>query len=286
MHSLQCSCSCHVLYLHPSLSLSSALPCNRYYSASIIQMAGFSDSNAIWLSAIPAFGNFIFTIVGILLVDRIGRRKLLIGSIAGVVFCLVLLGVSFYVMDIESPGATPLREGQCGFHTCGACIGNSQCGFCVEHVNDSYVNGTCSQAVQLNNGSTHSKYLLNNTSLCELFYERSRLSSLDTDSRYSESWFGEPSNQTDPDRKWFFNSCPNSRLAPLTIVVLFLYIAFFAPGMGPLPWTINSEIYPTWARSTAIAIATTVNWLCNLLVSMTFLTFTDRYMYIQCTLHI
>lgn len=81
----------------------------------------------------------------------------------------------------------------------------------------------------------------------------------------------------DLQRKWFSSTCPNSRLAPLTIVVLFLYIAFFAPGMGPVPWTVNSEIYPTWARSTAIAIATTVNWLCNLIVSMTFLTLTDRY---------
>ena len=45
--------------------------------------------------------------------------------------------------------------------------------------------------------------------------------------------------------------------------------------MGPLPWTINSEIYPTWARSTSIAIATYVNWSSNLIISMTFLTLAD-----------
>ena len=47
-------------------------------------MAGFPDRDAIWLATIPAFGNFIFTILGLLLVDRIGRRKLLLGSSAGV----------------------------------------------------------------------------------------------------------------------------------------------------------------------------------------------------------
>lgn len=46
---------------------------------------------------------------------------------------------------------------------------------------------------------------------------------------------------------------------------------FFIPGMGPMPWTINSEIYPLWARSTGNACAAGVNWTFNILVSLTFL---------------
>lgn len=48
----------------------------------------------------------------------------------------------------------------------------------------------------------------------------------------------------------------------------------FLSGMGPMPWIINSEIYPTWARSTCVALATSVNLWSNLLVSSTFLTLT------------
>ena len=42
-----------------------------------------------------------------------------------------------------------------------------------------------------------------------------------------------------------------------------------------MPWTINTEIYPIWARSTGISVATSVNWICNLIVSMSFLTLTE-----------
>jgi SP family myo-inositol transporter-like MFS transporter 13 len=78
--------------------------------------------------------------------------------------------------------------------------------------------------------------------------------------------------------KWFFNTCPDEDkvYSWLTVISLFVYIMFFAPGMGALPWTINSEIYPNWARSTCISMATGINWSFNLLVSLTFLTLSDH----------
>lgn len=57
----------------------------RYYSATILQMAGIrDDKQAIWLTAATSGTNFLFTLVGVWLVERVGRRKLTLGSLFGV----------------------------------------------------------------------------------------------------------------------------------------------------------------------------------------------------------
>jgi SP family myo-inositol transporter-like MFS transporter 13 len=54
-----------------------------YYSATILKLAGFSSTSAIWLSAVTAFCNLIGSIVGLVLVDRAGRRPLTLISLTG-----------------------------------------------------------------------------------------------------------------------------------------------------------------------------------------------------------
>jgi len=45
--------------------------------------------------------------------------------------------------------------------------------------------------------------------------------------------------------------------------------------MGPMPWTINAEIYPVWARGAANGASTFTNWLFNLFSSISFLSLTE-----------
>lgn len=60
----------------------------------------------------------------------------------------------------------------------------------------------------------------------------------------------------------------------LAIIGLALYIAFFSPGMGTVPWVVNSEIYPLKFRGLCGGIAATACWISNLIVAQTFLTLT------------
>ena len=56
---------------------------------------------------------------------------------------------------------------------------------------------------------------------------------------------------------------------------LVLYIAFFSPGMGPVPWTVNSEIYPEEYRGICGGMSATVCWVSNLIVSQSFLSIAE-----------
>ncbi|MGA2811868.1 MAG: sugar porter family MFS transporter [Candidatus Acidiferrum sp.] len=57
----------------------------------------------------------------------------------------------------------------------------------------------------------------------------------------------------------------------LMLVSILLYVAFFAFGMGPGPWLIISEIFPTKVRGRASSVATSTLWAGALLVTFTFL---------------
>jgi MFS transporter, SP family, galactose:H+ symporter len=71
----------------------------------------------------------------------------------------------------------------------------------------------------------------------------------------------------------FWTGLPAGWQGPLALGSLLLYIAGFAVGMGPVPWAVNSEIYPLRVRAICASAATTVNWITNLIVSITFLSY-------------
>jgi sugar porter (SP) family MFS transporter len=68
-----------------------------YYSPVILRMSGYpSDKAAILAAAIIGVANVLITIVSILLVDRLGRRFLLLVGTAGMVVALGYVGMAFY----------------------------------------------------------------------------------------------------------------------------------------------------------------------------------------------
>ena len=90
------------------------------------------------MSAGVASVNFLCTFVGLFLVERIGRRKLLLVSLFGVVLSLAFLAVGFQLADTNTPkvsiNETYLSDNEfCSTKLdCSSCTFDTGCGFCYQ----------------------------------------------------------------------------------------------------------------------------------------------------------
>ncbi|KAK4572301.1 hypothetical protein RGQ29_030651 [Quercus rubra] len=75
-------------------------PSVLYYAGSILQSAGFSAaSDATRVSILLGLLKLIMTGVAVLVVDKLGRRPLLLGGVSGMVISLFLLGSYYLFLD-------------------------------------------------------------------------------------------------------------------------------------------------------------------------------------------
>jgi SP family arabinose:H+ symporter-like MFS transporter len=66
-----------------------------YYGPTILEGAGFKLENALQFQVAIGIINFVFTIIALWKIDRWGRRPLLIGGIATVFACLLIIALIF-----------------------------------------------------------------------------------------------------------------------------------------------------------------------------------------------
>lgn len=59
-------------------------------------------------------------------------------------------------------------------------------------------------------------------------------------------------------------------ISNLLVASVFVYVASFAIGIGPVPWMITSEMTPIYASSSVGAVATAMNWAMNFLIGQVF----------------
>ncbi|KAM3725756.1 Proton myo-inositol cotransporter hmit-1.3 [Dirofilaria immitis] len=222
-----------------------------YYTGTIIQSAGVQDPHmAIWISAGISSVNFLATFVPMYLIERIGRRLLLFISMAGVIVALFAMGSAFLLINLDSPASLDSSTivvdtsvdhyMQCqALSNCDHCVTDEQCGFCQPNLDSS--EGYC----------------------------------LPYSSRTPEhSLTGPCENSNLTTTRWEHSFCP-SKYAIIPIIVMVVYLAFFSIGYAPMPWVLNAEFYPLWARGTCCALSTCFNWTFNLIISLTFLSLTQ-----------
>ncbi len=64
-------------------------------------MSGLTNTDSLFQSIMIGITNGIFTIVGMILIDRAGRKTLLMAGSAGMSVCLALVARTFYIQDFS-----------------------------------------------------------------------------------------------------------------------------------------------------------------------------------------
>src|SRR5690606_8875233 len=77
-----------------------------YYSTTLWQSVGFDESSAMTTSVISSVTNIVVTIVAILLVDRVGRRRMLLTGSVVMAISLGLMALSFSFATTTDAGVS------------------------------------------------------------------------------------------------------------------------------------------------------------------------------------
>ncbi|KAI0463003.1 hypothetical protein LJB42_003808 [Komagataella kurtzmanii] len=78
-----------------------------YFASTIFQMVGFKNSNLV--SMVIAGTNFIFTVIALFVIDRVGRRRILLWTLPIMALSLFLCSVCFHYISVDfDPDGQPI----------------------------------------------------------------------------------------------------------------------------------------------------------------------------------
>ncbi|XP_068433061.1 solute carrier family 2, facilitated glucose transporter member 12 [Clinocottus analis] len=208
------------------------------YASPLLRSVGFKSDAAATLAS-TGFGvvKLVSTIPAVLLVDSVGPKSFLCGGAVGMGISLVALGT----LTLQS------------------------------HTN---LTSLCKSQSILNH--THAPWDLNKT-LIGLKYS----DIYSTDPPYQ--WISEKSQRTYREDDGILELAGGRSVAEgssilkwASLVSLLVFVAAFSISLGPMVYVVISEIFPMGVRGKAVSVVSAVNWGTNLLISMTFLTITEK----------
>ena len=190
-----------------------------YYAPTIFEQAGGSTDASFLQAIVVGLTNLIFTLVAIWLIDKLGRKPLLIIGTSTMAIALSLATLAFNNATYDFNNETIYK---------------------VENIE-------MKAALSILNGEIF-------TSQKEVF---SKVEPLLTESQFTEF--------KQNDIKNFININ-----AVLVLVAILSYVAAFAISLGPVMWTMLSEIFPSNVKGIAISIVGFFNSLVSYTVTQFF----------------
>jgi MFS family permease len=274
--------ACIILFCNTATGVNSIIG----YNTGILLQSGLSDLWAHWGYVLFTVVNFLMTIVGMTLVDRKGRRFLLILGTSGIIVSMVFVGVLFLRTEKFSVDARPEVQAMVSPDQTLSLRFDSPTAKKLLNA-EGYVPGpgSASLAVIYSYGDfTASTSFVRSDDAGAAPIQIDRSSAI-------------PNNRVEAFFKNPFADLDAARTAPLKIekalvgVVpppshgwlvaggLYLFMAFYALGPGVCVWLALSELMPTRIRSNGMSIALVINQLVSTTLAGIFLPFVSKYGY-------
>jgi MFS family permease len=277
--------ACIILFCNTATGVNSILG----YNTIILLQSGLSDLQAHWGYVIFTVVNFVMTMVGVALVDRKGRKFLLVLGTSGIIVSLVAVGVLFLGTEKKSVDcrsqvqamASPSQELTLRFDPAEASrlmaaegyagndIGSDRASLAVIY---SYGDFTAS-TTYVRSGDPSSVPLKMTRASC---VPANRVAA------FFKNPFGDlNAAQKAPLKieKALVGRVPGVGHGWLVAFWLYMFRAFFALGPGVCVWLALSELMPTRIRSNGMSIALTINQMVSTTLAGIFLPFVGRYGY-------
>jgi len=259
------------------------------YNTSILLQSGLSDLSAHWRYVVFTSMNFLLTIVGMALVDRKGRRFLLILGTSGIIASLVGVGILFLRTETVSMDARSQVQ---------AMIAPSQ-ELSLRFDRDEATRllaaqGGADKQIDASRASLAIIYSYGDFTAATIFVRSDDPAARPIEITRSScvpankvlAFFRNPlgnleAAQTAPLKieKALIGQVPSTRHGWLVALGLFLFMGFFAMGPGVCVWLALSELMPTRIRSNGMSIALVINQLVSTTLSGIFLPFVSKHGY-------
>ena len=284
--------ACVILFCNTATGVNSIIG----YNTGILLQSGLSDLRAHWGYVIFTVVNFLATIIGIMLVDRKGRKFLLVMGTGGVIVALVGVGTIFRSTEKLSVDCRATVQ---------AMVGPSQ--ELALHFDPAMARSLLAAEDEADQTGTSGRIDSGRASLAIIYsygdftaatnyvrsddaaaapIEMTRASAVPQNK--IEALFRNPfadlkAAQTAPlvIQKALVGSVPDAGHGWLVAAGLYVFMAFYAMGPGIVVWLALSELMPTRIRSSGMSIALVINQLVSTTLAAIFLPFVSKHGYSQ-----
>lgn len=275
--------ACLILFCNTATGINSIIG----YNTEILLQSGLSDLWSHWGYVIFTVVNFLMTMVGMTLVDRKGRKFLLIIGTAGIITSMITVGLLFVRTESTHVDA---RDAVQRMVTADQRLNLSFNAEAAKHLLDaSGASGIDPRKASLAiiysyGGFTSATSYVRSSEAAGANVSINRGESLP--GSHVEAFFKDPVANLDQARtaplrieKALISNIPPASNGLLVALALYLFMASYALGPGVCVWLALSELMPTRIRSNGMSIALVINQLVSTTLAAIFLPFVSVHGY-------